>query len=90
MKIGDEIYVHGFIDEIRKDIIIIHNEGGYFGTIPEEIQPHLMKIGKWIYKSNSYAYGVPEYECDQCGYGVREHAKSKYCPECGARMVQDD
>lgn len=37
MKIGDEVYIHGFIDEIRKDTIIIHNEGGYFGTIPEEV-----------------------------------------------------
>jgi hypothetical protein len=37
MKIGDEVCVHGFIDEIRKDTIIIHNEGGYFGTIPEEV-----------------------------------------------------
>lgn len=28
MKIGDEVYVHGYIDEIRKDTIIIRNEGG--------------------------------------------------------------
>ena len=32
MKIGDEIYVHGYIDEIRKHTIIIRNDGGYFGT----------------------------------------------------------
>lgn len=37
MKIGDEIYVHGYIDEIRKDIVIIKNEGGYFGTVPSEV-----------------------------------------------------
>ena len=37
MKIGDEVYVHGYIDEIRKDTIIIRNEGGYFGTVKEEI-----------------------------------------------------
>ena len=37
MKIGDEIYVHGYIDEIRKDIVIIKNDGGYFGTVPSEI-----------------------------------------------------
>ena len=37
MKIGDEVYVHGYVDEIRKDCIIIRNDGGYFGTVAEEI-----------------------------------------------------
>ena len=37
MKIGDEVYVHGYVDEMRKDVIIIRNEGGYFGTVESEI-----------------------------------------------------
>ena len=37
MKIGDEVYVHGYIDEIRQDTVIIRNEGGYFGTVPNEV-----------------------------------------------------
>lgn len=37
LKIGDRVYVHGHVDEIRKDIVIIRNEGGYFGTVPSEI-----------------------------------------------------
>ena len=37
MKIGDEVYVHGYIDEIRQDIIIIRNNGGYFGTFSSEV-----------------------------------------------------
>lgn len=37
MKIGDEIYVHGYIDEIRNDVVIIRNAGGYFGTDANEI-----------------------------------------------------
>lgn len=37
MKIGDRIFVRGYIDEIRKDTIIIRNAGGYFGTIPSEV-----------------------------------------------------
>ena len=37
MKIGDEVYVHGYVDEIRKDVIIIRNDGGYFGTVPSEM-----------------------------------------------------
>ena len=38
MKIGDEVFVHGYIDEIRKDTVIIRNDGGYFGTVPDEIK----------------------------------------------------
>ena len=37
MKIGDEVYIHGYVDEIRNDVVIIRNDGGYFGTIPEEV-----------------------------------------------------
>lgn len=37
MKIGDNVYVHGYIDEIRNDTVIIRNNGGYFGTVPSEI-----------------------------------------------------
>ena len=37
MKIGDSVYVHGYVDEIRKDTVIIRNEGGYFGTVKSEI-----------------------------------------------------
>lgn len=37
MKIGNEVYVHGYVDEIRKDCIIIRNEYGYFGTSEDEI-----------------------------------------------------
>lgn len=39
MKIGEEVYVHGYIDEIRQGIVIIRNDGGYFGTIKDEIVP---------------------------------------------------
>ena len=38
MKIGDEVYVHGYVDEIRNDVVIIYNDGGYFGTVPSEIK----------------------------------------------------
>jgi len=37
MKIGDRVFVHGYVDEIRRDTVIIRNEGGYFGTVPSEI-----------------------------------------------------
>ena len=37
MKIGDRVLINGVIDEIRRDVVIIRNEGGYFGTIESEI-----------------------------------------------------
>ena len=39
IRIGDEVYIHGFVDEVRKDVVIIKNEGGYFGTVADEIMP---------------------------------------------------
>ena len=29
--------IHGYVDEIRKDTVIIRNEGGYFGTVEYEV-----------------------------------------------------
>lgn len=43
MTIGDEVYVHGFIDEIRNNMIIIRNDGGYFGTAPNEVVKQMSK-----------------------------------------------
>jgi len=37
MRIDDEIYVHGYLDEIRQDKVIVRNEGGYFGTVVDEL-----------------------------------------------------
>ena len=41
MKIGDRIYVRGYIDEIRKDTVIVRNDGGYFGTVLSEVTGEL-------------------------------------------------
>lgn len=53
MKIGDEVYVHGYIDEIRQDVIIIRNNGGYFGTVEDEIVSYNI-----INKSQERVYGA--------------------------------
>ena len=37
MKIGDEVYVHGYVDEIRDNTVIIKNKGGCFGTSKKEV-----------------------------------------------------
>jgi hypothetical protein len=89
MKIGDRVFVRGYIDEIRKDTVIIRNAGGYFGTIPSEVitgelpsaQPERKK-GEWIDKSGGIE-GAWNY-CSVCG----EQAIDLYdfCPNCGADM----
>ena len=49
MHIGEEVYVHGYVDELRKDVIIIRNEGGYFGTSDKEM---------FYYEEDDRGYGT--------------------------------
>ena len=49
MHIGDEVFVHGYIDEIRNDTIIIRNVGGYFGTSRDEV---------FYYEEDERGYGT--------------------------------
>lgn len=53
MKIGDEILVHGFIDEIRKDTVIVRNDGGYFGTSETEIE-RINDKDEFIFDADEY------------------------------------
>ena len=90
MKIGDRIFVRGYIDEIRKDTVIVRNDGGYFGTIPSEVitgelpsaQPEC-KTGHWILdRSGAYC-------CDKCMEPCASYAmmkpRDKFCKMCGSR-----
>ena len=89
MKIGDRCFVHGYIDEIRKDTVIVRNDGGYFGTILSEVitgelpsaQPE-RKMGKWIYNS------PVTMKCDQCGFVIKDWDwhRFKFCPNCDCDM----
>lgn len=97
-KIGDEVYIHGFVDEIRRDIVIIKNEGGYFGTVTEEIIPSAQpewKKGKWIERNPQNSDKCRLIECDQCGFShivgfnvPYEHwiENRNFCERCGADM----
>ena len=97
MRIGDTVFVHGIVDEIRNDTVIIRNNGGYFGTVAGEIitgdMPKREK-GKWIdaVLPNDNG-GLPVQVCDQCNtffplaYTGGGH---RFCPECGADMRGDD
>ncbi len=72
MKIGDRCFVNGYIDEIRKDIVIVRNKGGYFGTDPGEVkvdeQPTIEPEPHWIPCSER----LPEegQHCLVCDYGI--------------------
>lgn len=89
MKIGDRVFVHGYIDEIRKGTIIICNKGGYFGTVPSEVIVGKLPSadrpkGKWIYKKPPDDWVLSLHKCDQCGH--IEVGKPNFCPNCGADM----
>ena len=80
MKIGDEVYIHGFVDEIRKDTVIIRNKGGYFGTDAEEVADVVeRKKGEW-----KWSHGG---QCSECGFH-NSNFDYEYCPMCGAEMEQ--
>ena len=78
MKIGDEVYIHGYIDEIRKDTVIIQNKGGYFGTVEEEIIPlhmsadgtltitvdNAIKVGRVLVQDEKHNGGLFYGDCD--------------------------
>lgn len=87
MKIGDRCFVHGYVDEIRKDTVIIRNSGGYFGTDPSEVTAAFdtERTGKWIRISPAKIY-----ECSICGKNVMTADIDEYhfCHGCGARMEE--
>lgn len=88
MKIGDEVYVHGFVDEIRVDQVIINNRGGYFGTLPDEITPpYIIRHGLW--KETNHRRGKSGksiYLCSACGLPAPGGGLTSFCPNCGAKM----
>ena len=93
MRIGDEVYIHGYVDEIRKDTVIIRNDGGYFGTVESEIKAR--PKGKWIMRHyiDKNRKGFNMWVCSECreefsydaetGVGITD---ANFCPNCGADM----
>ena len=80
MKIGDKVYIRGYVDEIRKDTVIVRNDGGYFGTVVSEIIKR--KKGKWMV--------TPIYiKCSECGESFMLIPQN-YCPNCGAQMERGE
>lgn len=94
MKIGDRIYVRGYIDEIRKDTVIVRNDGGYFGTVLSEVTGELpsaqpeRKKGHWIEVDDHY--NRISGRCSACGWESHLYEDDvvgmNFCPNCGAKM----
>ena len=73
-KIGDRIFVRGYIDEIRKDTVIVRNDGGYFGTILSEVTGEL----------SSAQPNLDEW-CTDC----KEYDHEKHCCPRFNRVIRD-
>ena len=79
MKIGDRVFVHGYVDEIRKDTVIIRNNGGYFGTISSEvINGDLVRCKDCRYYisyfGHCWMHQIDMNMDDYCSYGERGEA----------------
>lgn len=78
MKIGDRVYVHGHVDEIRKDTIIIQNSGGYFGTDKSEIV---------VAQKREDIVNV--IRCKDCKHHKDEEPGMVYCPKIVGGWVEE-
>lgn len=88
MKIGDRVFVHGYVDEIRKDTIIIRNKGGYFGTDKSEVLVGEMpkaKTGTWVKPKRMHTFC----QCSVCGI-MPVRGRPNFCPNCGADMREPE
>ncbi len=68
MKIGDRCFVHGYVDEIRNDTIIVKNSGGLFGTARGEVVTvYNTAHPNWIFTENK----LPDKNEDVLLYHIR-------------------
>lgn len=91
MKIGDEVFVHGFVDEIRNDCIIIRNNGGYFGTIKSEVVEgagHEDFFTKAF--TRGFELGLKKAQIRNKGrWELHEYDECYRCSKCGKRAPYD-
>lgn len=87
MRIGDEVYIHGFIDEIRKDTIIIKNDGGYFGTVGKEI----VDVEQRVKNDDEYVEAVVKVEIPKWKLGelVRVYFTDTMCIQGTPEELKD-
>ena len=78
LKIGQEVLIHGYVDDIRKDTIIIQNDGGYFGTVECEVTDIEMS------DTNEMLDKIKDEIENHCGLIKENHCK--YCSYCNSVM----
>ncbi|MBQ6632286.1 MAG: hypothetical protein IJH55_09395 [Romboutsia sp.] len=82
MKIGDEVYIHGYVDEIRNNTVIIRNKGGYFGTVLEEIKPEFTSGYITTDKSIEHQNKLTSWTTASCTKGKWADNADKTCQFC--------
>ena len=96
MKIGDRVFIHGYVDEIRKDTIIIRNKGGYFGTVRSEVitglpsaQPEIIRCKDCEHWDTTWQNDfAPNYHYCPLIDGTRRD--DFYCADAERRGEQDE
>ena len=91
-RIGDEVYVHGYIDEIRGETVIIRNNGGYFGTAESEVYT-IDRCDKADRKDEPSDWETEKRENSLCYKCVKEcdrRALNRYTIECNQYEPKDE
>lgn len=78
-----------------RGVVERQNYGHYLGEIKvipedrEEAKAQLPKLGEWVdrYDEDDKPFFKRKYVCSACG-GWNTYGKSKYCPNCGAKMTE--
>lgn len=70
---------HGFADMAKSTVLFVLNKM----PIIEE-----RKRGEWINVTNDESL-EEEYECSVCGYELFYSNPTKFCPNCGAKMMSE-
>ena len=68
IRIGDEVYIHGFVDEVRKDVVIIKNAD----EIIPSAQPEIIRCKDCKYITEHYDTdgNVPYWTCSEWDSGT--------------------
>ena len=83
MKIGDRVWVFGYIDEIRKDVVIIRNDSGYFGT--ERKNVFVVETVKEMEEKRALVH------CKDCAWRYFSRASGEhYCFEFNVPVTDTD
>ncbi len=79
------------IEDLQKGLTTLQKCYEIADTTVDEVLKQLPKRGEWIdrYDEDDKPFFKRKYVCSACGHW-NTYGKSKYCPNCGAKMeVQD-